>query len=310
MSDSTTSAIEDKQNTSSDSTTDTTTKQNEWGKFIAATITNIIISIIFGFFGANFIFFSTAPSLELEQYFPTNESSYFPTTKSTKKSFFDFLGGQEKQTAKPRYSCYKRPHKDFNLDFLKSIGLSKAGGWPYSMYKDEAVPGIFQSYKNWFAKSIAHTFIMTRNLLQKWVGLFSPDKPIFSNETLQMFVIAPMTLFFGQFITAALGFFGFIYESFVQEWKWSLLGLLLGYTTFIALLVMFVEVVKFLFSFLLLPAISNYKLLGEILKCNANSIAMLFGAMMVSSANTYLNSTISSSMIVVYIILLIKQIFF
>jgi hypothetical protein len=37
---------------------------------------------------------------------------------------------------------------------------------------------------------------------------------------------------------------------------------------------------------------------------------MLFGAMTVGSASTYLDSSISTSMMVVYIILLIKSLFF
>ena len=62
-------------------------------------------------------------------------------------------------------------------------------------------------------------------------------------------------------------------------WAWSLVGLLFGYTTFIAAMTMIVEVVKFMGTFLVLPAMANYKLLGEIMKCNAHSVAMLFGAM-------------------------------
>ena len=303
MTDSTTPAIDSKKDeTSSDSTTETT-KQNQWGSFVAATLTNIVISIIYGFIGANFIFFTTAPSLELEKYFPVGMSSYFSEFAGKQK------GGQEKQIPRT-YNCYKRPQKDFNLDFLKSLGLGKPGGWPYSLYKDEEFPGTIQSFKNWFAMSIAKTFMMSRKLIKWWLGVFAPGKSFLSNETFQMFIIAPMTLFFGQFISSALGFFGFIYNSFVQGWGWSLLGLLFGYTTFIAFTVMIVEVVKFLGSFLILPAMSNYKLLGEILKCNANSIAMLFGAMTVGSASTYLNSTISTAMMVVYIMLLIKVLFF
>lgn len=297
-----TSIIEDKKKEKNNDSKTKIKKPNQWASFIVSIIINIIICIIYGFIGANFIFFTTAPRLELEKYFPTNLSSYFSFINEVKQK-----GGQENQ----RYSCYKRPAKDFNFDYFKSsLGFGQSDSWPFSLYKEEMIPGIFQSFKNWFSMSIAKTFILSHDLIRKWINIFEPNKSFLSNETLQLFVIAPITLFFGQFLSMLIGFFGFIYKSFGQEWTWSLLGLLLGYTTLIAFIVMLVESLKFVGSFLFLPAISNYKLLGRILKCNANSIAMLFGALTIGSATTYLDNTISTSMTFVYIILLIKILFF
>ena len=297
-----TSVIEDKKKEKNNYKKESIIKTNKWRSFLVATITNIIISVIYGFIGANFIFFTTAPSVELEKYFPTNISSYFTSISEAKQK-----GGEENK----RYSCYKRPAKDFNFDYFKSsLGIGGSDSWPFNLYKEEMVPGIFQSFKNWFSMSIAKSFILTYDLIKKWINIFEPNKSFLSNETLQLFIIAPITLFFGQFLSMLIGFFGFIYNSFIQKWSWSLLGLVFGYTTFIAFIVMLVQGLKFFSSFLFLPAISNYKLLGRILKCNANSIVMLFGALTIGSAKMYLDDTISISMTIVYMILLIKILFF
>jgi len=309
MSDSNTPDIEKKKKETTDDSNTKTTKINQWGSFGKAILSNIVISIIYGFIGANFIFFTTAPALELNKYFPVNMAAYSPKMPANSSSS---MGGGAPVEGKRTYNCYKRPSKDFNMDFLKHLGFGGTGvSWPYRLYEDEMFPGPIQSFENWFSKSVADTFIMSRKLIQWWLKIFSEGA--LSNKTLQMFVVAPMTLFVGQFVAAVLGFFGYIYNSFTQPtfgWVWSLVGLLFGYTTFIAAMTMIVEVVKFMGTFLVLPAMANYKLLGEIMKCNAHSVAMLFGAMTVGSASTYLDSSISTSMMVVYIILLIKSLFF
>jgi hypothetical protein len=311
MSDSNTPDIEKKKKETTSNSNTKTTKINQWGSFGKAILSNIVISIIYGFIGANFIFFTTAPALELNKYFPVNMAAYSPKMPAADKS--SSMWGGATVDGKERYTCRaQRSTKDFNMDFLKQLGFGGTGiSWPYRLYKNELVPGVIQRFENWFSKSVADTFIMSRKLIQWWLKIFSEGA--LANETLQMFVVAPITLFVGHYVAAVLGFFGYIYNSFKQPnygWAWSLLGLLFGYTTFIALMTMIVEVVKFIGTFLVLPAMANYKLLGEIIKCNAHSVAMLFGAMTVSSASTYLDSSISTSMMVVYIILLIKSLFF
>jgi len=297
MSDQDTAAIEQKKTESTENGEDT---PNNWGAFGAATINNIIITLVFGFIGANFIFFTT--STQLDKFFPVNKiPDYFPQFAEGKR------GGQKGNN----YTCFKKDSKGFNLDGLKSLGIGEPGGWPYSMRQKETFDqGIFQSFKNWFADSIADTFIMSRKVLRKWLSFFTPDKKFLSNQTFQMFLVAPLSLFFGKFAAMATGFFGYIYNSFADSWIWALIGLFFGYTLFFAFMVMVVHLFKFLGTFLLLPIFANFGLLGEIFKCNSNALAMLFGALMVSSASTTLNSTISTAMMVVYVLLLIKTIFF
>jgi hypothetical protein len=292
MSDKDTSAIDQKK---IDNNQDETSQKNDWGAFASSTFSNVVFTMIIGLIGANFIFFTTIDNLN--KFFSTERvPDYFP-------QYVHLL----KQTKGGGYTC-KKEAQSFNFDSLKKIGIGGVGGWPYSMASNTR-SGYFQSFKNWFADSIADTFIMSRGILKQWLGYFKEGTPL-SNETLQMFFIGPFNLFMGMFASMAFGFFGYLYKSFEDGWGWMLIGLLFGYTMFFAFMTSIVHFFKFIGTFLIVPLISNLGLLGEILKCNSNSLALLFGALTVSSASTTLDSSISTSMMVVYIILLIKTIFF
>ena len=108
----------------------------------------------------------------------------------------------------------------FNYDTLEKIGIGKNGGWPYSLAKDSKSKDLskpqhlYQKFKNWSLYSLCDTFILNKNILKKWLGLFNPTKKYLSNQTFQMLLVSHITLFLGLFLSVFLGFVGFLYNSF------------------------------------------------------------------------------------------------
>lgn len=272
-------------------------KQNDWGAFAGSVFYNLITVMLVGLVGANFIFFTTFA--DLNKFFTTQQTpNYFPSAYAKPQQ----SGGscQNMNLSKDKLS--------FNYEILEKIGVGKNGGWPYSMVNKSS--GLFQTFKNWFAYTAAETFIFNKRLLKDWLALFAPNNKYVSNQTFQMLFVSQITLFIGVFASLTLGFWGHLYHGFKENWFVSLIGLVFGYTLFFATMTSIVNFVKFLGVFLLVPLISNINILGDILRCNSNSLALLFGALVLGSAYSTLDNSISVSMTVVYVLLIIKTLFF
>jgi hypothetical protein len=276
-------------------------EKNKWVSFGISIIINILIIFFIGIIGANFIYMTSAVNKVdtsgvtlLEKLLPTDEYHYFPQGGALK-------GG----------ACSSSKEYSTNWTNLSNIGIGNKGGWPYSMYNPNGGYGIVQNFKNWFAKSIADSYITNRGLLQKWLGVFSPDKEEknkFSNETFQMFIIAPLMFLVFPFISL------FIYSSsWFSEFKsgvgFTVVGMFLCYSWCTTATVSFIQSIQYLLTFLVLPLIADFKRVKKIIGCNVKSLSLLFGLLVCSSAFSYLDNTVSVTMFVVYLILLIKATF-
>jgi hypothetical protein len=235
---------------------------------------------------------TTGTSL-LEKLLPTDETSYFPQNGPLK-------GGS---------TCSSSKEHATNWTNLNNIGIGKKGGWPYSMYNGDSGYGITQNFKNWFSKSIADAYITNRGLLQKWLGLFSydkEDKNIFSNETFQMLVIAPLTFLLFPLIAIFI-YFSTWFSAFKSGWGFALIGMFLCYSWFTTSVVSSIQCLQYLLTFAILPLIADYKRIKKIIGCNVKALSLLFGLLICSSAFSYLNNTISITMFCVYLFLIIKS---
>jgi hypothetical protein len=276
MSKSVLTPIEEKKKNIND--TNESARQNKWLLFGISIITNILIVFFVGIIGANFIYMTTAINKVhdtgvnlLEHLLPTDESTYFPQNES-------FKGG-------------------------------KKATWPYSMYNRDSGYGFTKNFQNWFAKSIADSYITNRSLLKKWLVLFSPDKEnknIFSNETFQMIVIAPLMILLIPLI-AIFMYFSIWFSEFKSGWGFTLIGMLLIYSWVITSSVSFIQSMQYLFTFTILPLIVDYKQIKKIIGNNVNTLSLLFGLLACSSAFSYLDNTISITMFIVYVFLIIKK---
>jgi hypothetical protein len=285
-----------------------TTSNNDWGSFGIAVVTNFIVALVIGLLGANFIFFSTRSKDELATFFPGPGSKFYSPVPGPVQS-----GGEFKCPVKGK--GFRMP--GMNLNALKSLGIGTMGGWPYNLHTNNVTPGFsLDSFKNWFSETIAGAYGTDRSYLAEWVSLFSPHEGgnMLSNNVFQILVVAPLTLLIGGHgIAAIVGFFSTLFSAFTANswgWQWSLIGFFLAYTWFTAFGVAIMHYLQFMATFLFLPAFSNMASLKRILACNSSMLGWLFGALVVSSASTTLDSTVSMTMLIVYLILAIKSLFF
>ena len=275
-------------------------EKNKWASFGISIVVNILIIFFIGIIGANVIYMTSAINKVdnagitlLEKLLPTDESHYFPQGGS-------FKGGA---------TCSSGKEYSTNWTNLNNIGIGNKSGWPYSMYNPHSGYGIIQGFKNWFAKSIADCYITNRGLFQNFLQVFAPDredKNKFSNETFQMFILAPIMFIVFPLVST------FIYlSSWFSEFKagigFTLIGMFLCYSWFTTATVSFIQSMQYLLTFLVLPLIADYKRIKKIIGCNVKSLSFLFGLLVCSSGFVYLDTTISVTMFVVYLSLLIKS---
>jgi|TARA_R110002074_G_scaffold128745_1_gene269369 hypothetical protein len=298
--------IEQKQ---SDNSTDSgASSENNWGSFGIAVVRNFIVTLVIGIIGANFIFFSTLSAKELARFFPGPGSGAYSPVPSPAQSGGEFTcPSKGKSTRMP----------GMNLNALRSLGIGTMGGWPYNLYDGNVDENVsFGSFKNWFSETVAGAYGPNRSYLAKWISLFSPQdgKNMLSNNVFQMLVVAPLTLLAGgQGIVFIVGFLSTLFSAFTANswgWQWALIGLFLAYTWLTSLGVAFVQYLQFMATFLFLPAFSNMSALKRILSCNSSMLGWLFGAFVVTAAASTLDSTVSMTMLVVYLILALKAIIF
>jgi len=292
------SPIEEKKKNLDNSTNKET---NKWLQFGISIIMNLLIVSFIGIIGANFIYMTTATNkiydgevTLLEKLLPTEESHYFPPTGAMR-------GGS---------SCSSTVDPSPNWTNLNNIGIGKNGGWPYSMYKEGTLfNGITQNFKNWFAESVADSYMTNRGLLQKWLALFAPvevDKNIFSNETFQIFIMAPLMLLIFPLLIFFI-YFSTWFSAFKSGWVFTLFGMFFIYSWVTTSTVSFIQCMQYLLTFLCLPIFVDYKRIKKIINCNIKSLSLFFGLLICGSAVSYLDNTVAITMFVVYLIMVIKS---
>ncbi len=300
------SAIDEKSSENdSDSTTDE--KQSDWIGFARSIVSNFLHILVFIIIGSNFIFFTYYDSLDL--IFPFSRKVYLPGSKQTG-------GGKKSQRGGgSSYSCPKSDTKKFkmpSLDVLKSIGYDgKMSGWPYTLYNNQDEEFSWDGFKNWFALTEAESFIMYRQFMQNMFK--GGDKNLFQKIPHPLLYVLAYLLFALGFFVVFMGFITTVWKGFTcvpDAWAYSLIGCLLVYTGIMALCNGLLQYLSFMWNLLVVPLFIDHNIVRQICSCNIWWLSLLFGAMTVGSAIQYLDKTTSSVMMIVWIILAIKQIFF
>jgi hypothetical protein len=282
--------------------------ENSWAEFGISIVKNIIVTLIIGVLGANFIYLTSAESRSigsggrtlLDYFLPTDDAAYGP---------MPIIGGAR---------CSKNIDIKVNEKLLKKFGIGMTNSWPYKQYRDiedgdSFTTKLWKTFINWFAKSTADSYITNRSLLKKWLDVFSysidsneENENIFSNETFQMFIASPLMILAFPLIIIFI-YFSSWFSMFKKGWKPALIGLFLIYSWVIPLGVTFVQSFQYLFTFMFIPLFADIKGVKKIFGCNVKGLSIFFGLLICSSAFTYLNTTISVTMFVVYLLMLIKS---
>jgi len=304
---------QDKDNNKSDKDNNKSDKDNKkvsnWKGFGLSLIGNLVMTILFGIIGSNFIFFTTLDNLEL--FFPTEPEYYFGGKVPRNPSVMEMRGG--------KYTCPQRRKMSFkgiNKDFLKSFNIGNVSGFPYSLKVNEDDGISFDSFKNWFATTIADTYMFNRKLLQEMYKKFAPVEGdgynILSSQTLQM-ILAPFILLITNIVVPILSLGTTLYNSFSNTYSgliWSVVGIFFGYIWLMTSGVSIAQTIQNLLTSLFLPLIIDPQTVLKILDCNKKFLSMLFGVLAVVSGIMYLDNTISTVMIITYLLLLGKYLFF
>ena len=69
-----------------------------------------------------------------------------------------------------------------------------------------------------------------------------------------------------------------------------------------------VQIVQYVVTFLFLPVATNPATIRDILKCNAENMALIFGAFVVSNSYGYLTTPTSTMMTMAYVFLVCRAI--
>lgn len=247
-----------------------------WKDFFIYVFISLIASVLIGIIGSNFIFLSYLSPQSKEEWIPT-------------KTMNEEFGGFYKPTrgGSSSSSCMKSPSLSFNLPGMDS-------NWPYSMYKNEIIPGFIQSFKNWVAKLTASSFIMHRTLLNKWINL---TKGL--NDSLKMVLFAPLTLLFFPAVFIA-GFFITIYSVFEANLLWGLAGFFMLFMWPFVNVIASIQTIKYILLFTITPLYSNFNDIKRIFNCNLNIIYLLFGFFVCFSSFLTLDTTTSTIATVIY----------
>lgn len=263
-------------------------KISNWVAFGISVLQNFILVLFIGVLGSNFIFLSNCNATLLEKLLPTNETSYFPVLAQK--------GGNDGEDGDSS---------------LQSFGIGSPGGWPYK-YRDLTAYGFsVGGFLNWLIITIYGAFSFNRGLLKSWLGFFSKDKSFLGNNTLQILIIAPITLM-ASILAFPAGFFVGLFKSFTTKMTfglvWAIVGLFLGYSSILLTGISIVQFIQYLIFFMIIPLIVNLKQVKTILHRNITTLGMLFGALVCSSAITTLDYVTSSVMVIGYILMAIKTI--
>lgn len=309
MADDSVSAIDEKSNENNGESS-TEEKQSDWRAFGSSVIKNVIHIIVFILIGSNFIFFTYYDSLDL--IFPFRKNVYFPGDSIALQK-----GGRKKQKGGgSSYTCpdpgsgkkFKMP----SLDTLKSLGYNgKMNGWPYTMYNNQDEGFSWSGFKNWFAMTEGESFMLYRELAQK---LFTGGeaRPLQKMPQWLLYILANAVFLFS-FVFVIIGFITTIWQSFVcvrHAWAYSLIGFFLAYTGMMAMANGALQYASLMWNMLVVPLLIDHNVVRQICQCNLNWISLFFGAMVVGSATSTLDKTTSTVMLVAWLILAIKQLFF
>ena len=245
-------------------------ESNNWYKFFLYCVLFFVVSLFIMVLGSNFIFISNTDDSIINKLLPTNINYYFKP---------------EQQDGGAGYSCGMKGKFNFS-------------NWPYSMRKSNAnTKGILQSFKNWFANTTAQTFIMNRDLIKQWVELFSSINNVFLIFLISIITIAMAPLvYIGSLGTA-------LFNAFKTDWRWGLVSFFLIFLWPFIIGISLVQLLQYIFLFLIIPAITDLDVLKDIMKCNINTFFIFFGGLVSLASFLTLNNTISIVYTCIYLLM-------
>lgn len=292
---------------------DTSTKENNWKTFGLQVLQAFINVLIIGLLSANFVYFTR---INLDLFFPTevNQRPYANETKNGQKLpplFKEKSGGMKggkKMTGGTSGGC------GAPIDFSQSPlfdnkyfrGMFEYG-FPYSMEsKEDTFGGIIT---NWCSNKVKYSYVWLRLFIKSVINFMGStcDMVPESMQAIVPFILGPLAI---GIILLVASFWWIptlisVFWNENQEWGMfiSILGLFLGWTWFIPIILSFIQMIGVIFSFTLLPVFLNGKTIMEIMgnKYNSYYLTILLLVSIIMAAFAELNSITAIVMTLVFL---------
>jgi len=193
-------------------------------------------------------------------------------------------------------------------------------GFPYSLKyaKNSNDKSILGFLKNWIGVNTEKSYSGLRGLISKMLGYMEITCELNKDakwKTLPIFILAPLIMFvifmIAQFwsIPTVLYYMLFKHES-TYDLLFTLAGLFCGWTFFLAGGASFFQMFGIMFTFLLLPLLTDTRRIMKILGKRYHSLYLfiLFLLLVTSNAFTYLTSDVALAMFIAFIFAIISSI--
>ncbi|MEX0597716.1 MAG: hypothetical protein WD512_14585 [Candidatus Paceibacterota bacterium] len=303
------SPIDEKKNQQS-----TEPKENiNWSGFLIQVLVNVIIVLLWGIIGSNFVYFMHT---NLDSWFPDNPNlppymerksgtSFISSIKNAAKTLRkSFSGGKYIDGCTPVYETAQATAKI--MEIKDKLGMNKLST-PYDGISDDF--GINTLFSNMFGSSARYSYVMGRRLLKLFFRSLQEmggrgETLIFAFVPLILFAMLFQVPFFFGFATTLWG--EITSSSYGWFWTWIFL-FVFGISLLWPLAVGVAQSIQFFVTMLLLPMYADFDMIKEILACNSHLLGGLFGLLTIVAASANLNGLLTAVTAVMMIFLWYKR---
>jgi hypothetical protein len=270
-----------------------------WMGFLIQILINIVIVLLWGIIGSNFVYFMHS---NLDAWFPDDPnfppymerksgSSLIGSIKSASKFFKKKLsGGKYVDGCSPVYETSEATAK--LLELKDKLGMNKLSA-PYDGISDDF--GIKPLFSNMFGSSARYSYVMGRRLLKT---IFRGLQGMGGKGETILFLIFPLILlamvfqlpFVFGFVTTLWG--EITSSSYGWFWTWFFL-FVFGISLLWPLAIGITQSIQFAVTMLVLPLYANFDMIKEILACNSHLLGGIFALLTISAAAANLNGILT-----------------
>ena len=305
-------------NTPETENTETTEKSNNWSKFGKSVGRSLLLVIVIGILGANFVYLTR---INLDYFFPTDPTQR-PYTDKTKLGYkLPDIFNTENKMPFNQFEGTDDSACGMPIDISKSPLLKNKYfknmfdyGFPYTLEKknNDTIGGILI---NWFLNKVKYSHIWLRSVEKTLVSFMASICEMSPNSASDSasFILGPFIIGVILLISS-IWFLPALVSAFVNEdpmnpfglWI-SFFGLFFGWTMIVTMCTSFVQIFTSMFTFILLPFLMGYdeifKIMGK--DWNAWWLKLIFFIFVLISAFENLDLYFSIPMLIVFIIKLI-----
>lgn len=288
-------------------------KKNNWRGFATKVFSAFFSILIIGVLGANFVYMTR---IKMDLFFPSEVSQRPYTDENKTGTKLPQLFSQNQKGGKKMKGGSTGSHGSCGvpIDFTQSplfnnkyfSGMFEYG-FPYSMHTKENTFGGIVS--NWFVNKVQYSYSSLRTTIKTMIDFVGSTCALVpeSMQSIVPFIFGPIVSLL-IILVASLWWIPTLVSFFWNEnsdWGMgiSILGLFLGWTWLLPVILTLFQVVGIIFSFTVLPVMLNAKKIMEIMgsKFNSYYLTLCLLLMVIGAAFKDLNIIIAIIMTIIFI---------